>query len=131
MRMAGVRIILAAVLGLALVIGCGGGGSAVAASHDPEQVPQTGQDLRDMHVLAFVKYLLGVYDGQDALVKALDVDPVVCLEPLADRDSLHVLAGALKQDFMKILDLPFQAFRDLPAGEAAFRLLAKFFPCRR
>ena len=88
---------------------------ALADRHPVPTVP-TGHDLYRLPLAAFRAYVGGIHDGQNALAKALGIQPIVCLDVHMTRNDL---AGLVLYALPK---LPSEVM-DLPAGNVVFRVL--------
>ena len=67
----------------------------------------TGHDLYRLPVAEFQAYVSGVYDGQAALVDAIGMQPIICLDSHMTRSDLaRLVLYALPKLPAKVMDLP-------------------------
>ena len=89
--------------------------------HPTPSVP-SGYDLYTLPITEFQAYVSGVYDGQAALVNAIGIQPVVCLDAhMTRRDLASRVLYALPK-------LPEKAMA-LPANDVVFRVLVEHTRC--
>ena len=95
--------------------------AALGDQHPTPPVP-TGRDLHGLPRAELQSYVSGVYDGQAALVKAIGIQPVVCLDAYMTRSDLARLV------LRTLPKLPAKAM-DLPANDVVFTILIEHARC--
>ena len=95
---------------------------AVLADQPPVPPVPTGHDLYGLPLVAFRAYVGGIHDGQDALVNALGIQPIVCLDIHMTRNDLASLV------LYALPKLPREVM-DLPASNVVFRVLIENARC--
>lgn len=96
----------------------------LAALGDQRPTPPvpTGHDLYRLPVAEFQAYVSGVYDGQAALVNAMGIRPIICLDSRMTRSDLaRLVLYALPKLPAKVMDLP--------ANDVVLRVLVEDARC--
>ena len=95
--------------------------ATLGARHPTPPVP-TGHDLYRLPVAEFQAYVSGVYDGQAALVEAIRIRPIICLDSHMTRSDLARLV------LYALPKLPGKGM-DLPANDVVLRVLIENARC--
>ena len=95
---------------------------AVLGNQRPTPPVPTGHDLYGLPVAEFQAYVSGVYDGQAALVNAMGIQPIICLDSRMTRSDLaRLVLYALPKLPAKVMDLP--------ANDVVLRVLVENARC--
>ena len=95
---------------------------AMLGDQHPAPLVPTGYDLYRLPITEFQAYVGGVYDGQAALVNAIGIQPVVCLDAYMTRSDLANLV------LYALPELPKKAMA-LPANDVVFKVLIENARC--